>query len=151
MFTDASKTEYKSTYQFLKDISEIWDEINDKQQAELLETIAGKRGGQVLAGILNDFSSVDQALETMEGAAGSADRELGIVQDSIEFKINELKQTWVGFLQDTLQRDTLKNIVDGFTNFSEVLTNLASNFGILKTAAVGFLTVIGSQKLGYCN
>ena len=41
IFTDATKTEYKSTYQILKEISEIWDELTDKQQAELLEKLGG--------------------------------------------------------------------------------------------------------------
>lgn len=34
LFTDANKTTYKSTYQLLKDISEIYDELTDKQQAK---------------------------------------------------------------------------------------------------------------------
>lgn len=33
LFTDADKTEYKSTIQLLRDISEIYDELTDKQQA----------------------------------------------------------------------------------------------------------------------
>ena len=43
LFTDANKTEFKSTYQILKDISEIYDELDDKTQAALLEKIAGKQ------------------------------------------------------------------------------------------------------------
>lgn len=41
IFTDATKTEYKSTYQILKEISEIWDDLTDKQQADLLEKLGG--------------------------------------------------------------------------------------------------------------
>lgn len=41
LFTNASKTEYKSTYQILKEISEIYDELDDKTQAQLLEALAG--------------------------------------------------------------------------------------------------------------
>lgn len=113
-----------------------------------MEKLGGKRGAQSLAGILEDFSSVEKAMTTMENAAGSANREMGIIQESLDYKINKLKETWVGFLQETIQRDSLKNWVDGFTKASEVITNLASNFGVLKTAIVGMFTVIGSQKLG---
>ena len=35
LFTDESKTEYKSTTQLLRDISEIYDELTDKQQADI--------------------------------------------------------------------------------------------------------------------
>ena len=34
LFTDSDKTTYKSTYQILKEISEIYNELTDKQQAE---------------------------------------------------------------------------------------------------------------------
>ena len=148
LFTDATKTEFKSTYQILKEISQVWDKINDKDQAALLETLAGKRGGQVLAGILNDFSSVDEALKTMEESGGSAQRELSIVQESIDYKVNKLKETWTGFLQETVTRDFLGDWVDRFTTLSEVVTNLSSKFGILKTALIGIGTVVGSHKLG---
>lgn len=33
LFTDATKTEYKSPYQFLKDIAAVYDQISDKNQA----------------------------------------------------------------------------------------------------------------------
>lgn len=50
LFTDETKTTYKSTYEILREISSIYHDLTDKQQAALLETLAGKRGGQVLAG-----------------------------------------------------------------------------------------------------
>ena len=36
LFTDDAKTEYKSTYQLLKEISEIYNQLSDKDQAALL-------------------------------------------------------------------------------------------------------------------
>ena len=41
LFTDESKTEFKSTTQLLREISEIYDELSDKTQAQLLEKLAG--------------------------------------------------------------------------------------------------------------
>lgn len=42
LFSDKDKTTFKSTYQLLKDISEIWDELTDKEQAQLTEKLAGE-------------------------------------------------------------------------------------------------------------
>lgn len=81
LFTDATKTEYKSTYQFLKDIAAVYDQISDKNQAALLEAIGGKRGAQSLAPILSNFDEVERAMREMEGAAGSADKEMDIIRD----------------------------------------------------------------------
>ena len=47
LFTDSTKTEFKSTYQLLEEISEIYDQLSDKNQAELLEALAGKRQGRI--------------------------------------------------------------------------------------------------------
>lgn len=148
IFTDENRDTYKSTYEILKDISEVWDDLTDKQQADLLEKLGGKRGAQTIAGILADFSEVDRAMDEMENAAGSADKEMDIIRDSIEFKINTLKQTWVGILQEAINRDSFKNIIDALTDISEAIGKVTSNIGILKTAIIGISGIIGSQKLG---
>lgn len=106
-----------------------------------------KRGGQVLAGLLNDFSAVDKALNTMENAAGSADREMGIIRDSIDYKLNSLKQTWVGVFQEIISRDSLGGILDFLTAISDGLGGIISNLGILQTAAIAMGTVWGTKNL----
>ena len=58
LFSDDAKTEYKSTLELFNDISEIYHELNDKQQAGLLEALAGKRQGQIVAAILNNYEAV---------------------------------------------------------------------------------------------
>ena len=126
LFEKDDPNTYKSTYQLLKDISEIWDELTDKQQAGLLEKIAGKRGGQVVASVLNNFDAVDKALNNMENASGSADREMEVIQDSITFKINELKQVWVGVLQDMIKRDDIGELISSISNLSKGLGNAIS-------------------------
>lgn len=148
LFTDASKTEYKSTYQFLKDIAAIYDQLSDKNQAALLEAIGGKRGAQSLAPILSNFDEVERAMTEMENAAGSADREMDIIRDSLEYKINALKQEWVQTLTEITDRGDLGKFVDFLTTISEGLGDVVGNLGLVKTALIGVGTVIGSQKLG---
>ena len=38
---------YKSTYDVLKDISEVWDKLTDKERAGTLEALFGKRQANV--------------------------------------------------------------------------------------------------------
>ena len=147
LFTDETKQTYKSTYQFLKDIAAIWDRLSDRNQAGLLEAIAGKRGGQVLAGVLQDFSEVDRAMKEMEDSAGSASREMNIIRDSLEYRINALKQTWVQTLTELTDRGQIGDIIDFLTNVSEGISDIVSNLGLVKTALIGVFSVIGSRKL----
>ena len=138
LFTDASKTTYKSTYQLLKDISKVYDDLTDKQQANLLEKLAGKRGGQVLAGIIGNFSEVERAMDELEKSAGSADKEMEIIRDSFDYKLNDIKESWVGFLQDLLGRKEVKELLDALLNGSESLQKTLTTLtpiitGIVKT------------------
>lgn len=137
LFTDETKTTYKSTYQILKDISEIYNELSDADQAALLETLAGKRGGQVLAGILSDFSEVERAMENMEKAAGSADAEMSIVEESIDYKLNNLQQTWVGIIQQLIDNGMLGQLIDALTAISEVLGSIITTLGPVPSILAG--------------
>ena len=148
IFTDSTRETYKSTYQILKEISEIWDELTDKQQAQLLEKLGGKRGAQSLAGLLSDFSAVEQAMETMKNSAGSADREMGIIEQSLSYKINALKETWVGTLTDMADTSAFGNILDFLTTLSEKVGDTTSSIGLIGTAIGVGGTIWGTQHLG---
>ena len=148
IFTDESKETYKSTYQVLKEISEIWDELNDKQHAELLEKLGGKRGGQVIAGLLTNFSAAEKAMQEMENAAGAADAEMTIIQSSISYKLNALKETWTGTLQAIIDRGDLGKAVDDLTALSEALGFIISKLGLLGTVGMAIGTWASVKNVG---
>ena len=86
-------------------------------------------------------------MANMQNAAGSADQEMGIIQDSLEYKINALKQTWVGTLQEMTDRGTFGNIIDFLTQISEGLGTVVNDIGLLQTAFIGLGTYFGTTKL----
>lgn len=150
LFTDAAKTEFKSTYQLLKEISVIYDELDDKTQAQLLEVMAGKRQGQIVAATLKNFSAAEKALETMAGSQGSALAEMEVIMDSVDYKANEFKETLVGIAQDSITQDFLKTMIESGTKLLEtisdaapVLNTLLSLFGGVTKAAAGLVDTIG--------
>ena len=60
----------------------------------------------------------------MEDAAGSADREMGVIQDSLDYKLNAFKQTWIGVGQELIDRGDIGVLIDMFTKLSEVMAKL---------------------------
>lgn len=146
LFTDDTKTEYKSTYQLLEEISEIYDQLTDKQQAGLLEALAGKRNGQIVAATLKNFDAAREALDNMAKSAGNADKEMAVIQQSLEFKVNRLKETVTGVAQNLFQRDDMKAVVDGFTDVLSIVESLTDKIGLFGTtiATAGIATGIKS-------
>lgn len=76
-------------------------------------------------------------MDTMASSAGSAENEMSIATESIEFKLNALAQTWVGVAQNLFQRDDIKLVVDALTWLSEIIEEITDRAGLLGTAAIG--------------
>lgn len=151
LWTDASQTQYKPLLEYLREISEIWDEIEAKNQTKLLENLFGKRGATVGSSILLNFDQVEAALEQMEESAGSADKEMEKIRNSISYKINDLQQLWVGFIQDTFSRDAIKGAVSGLTAISEVFIKMLQTPGVNVATLAGIgaaIIKIGSASKG---
>lgn len=127
---------YRSTYDILQDIATIWDELTDKNRAQLLEVLFGKRQGQIGSAILSNFEQAQKAIETMENSAGSAEREMDKITQSLEYKLNTLQQTWVGVAQNLFQTDDLKLVVDGLIAVSNVIDRLTQSLGLFGSGAL---------------
>lgn len=89
--------------------------------------------------MLNNFSAVESSLETMKNSAGSADREMGIIEQSLEYKLNRLKETSTGVFQNLFKRGDLGVVVDSLTGILNVIDGITGAIGFLGTA----LTAIG--------
>ena len=89
----------------------------------------------------------------MEDAAGSADAEMGIIQESIDYKLNALQQTWVGTIQNIVDRGDLGKVIDGLTKLSEAIGWVIDKAGLLGTAGIGIgliQSLTGHGKIVLC-
>ena len=145
LFTDSSKQTFKSTYDLLKEISQIYSQLSDKNQAQLLEVLAGKRQGQIVASIIDNFSAAEKSMQSMANSAGNAQAEMDIAMDSIDAKANKLKQTGVTISENLLSRDNAKTVLEVANGIAEGFELATKHLGLFKTALLG-LSVVGSVK-----
>ena len=154
LFTDETKTEYKSTKQLLLDIGEVYQDLTDKEQAGLLEALAGKRQGQIVAAILNNLDTVTESINKMETDTDSASRELETALDSIEVKWGQMKETWgTGVAQNLFKRDDMKFVIDSLTKLGEAVDWLTSKLGLFGSIGLGTGLFAGIKNAGRvkCN
>ena len=142
LFEVGDSEQYCSTYDILKDIADIWNELTDKNQAQLLEALFGKQRAQVGAAILKNFKSAESAMDKMANSAGNAMQEMEKVYDSLEYKLNKFQETWVGVAQNLIDTDQFKLVVDFFNGLSDAVQVATDWLGLFGTAAV---TVLGIQ------
>lgn len=104
--------DFKSTYDILLEISKVWKDMGDVEQAALLELVAGKTRGSVVAALFQNGDVLEKAYKSATDASGSAMRELNNHLDSIQGRVdlfnNSLQTMWMNFIDD----DVVKRIVD---------------------------------------
>lgn len=147
LFTNENRDTYKSTYEILREISNIWDELTDKQQADLLDKLFGKTRAQAGASIISNFEKAEEAMQVMATSAGNADEEMEIIKNSLEYKINALKETGTGIWQNIFNREDLATAVDGLTKVFDVLDKLTSKLGMFGSFIVGGTILTGIKSL----
>lgn len=121
---------YKSTYQILKEIAEVWDNISDVSQANILEKLGGKRNANVVASIIENFDVAEEALRTSIDSIGSATEENEKYLNSIEGHLNKLKVSFENLSQSIINSDLVKGAIDFLTNISGLLNDIVNNHGL---------------------
>lgn len=148
---------FKSTYQILKEIAEVYDTLDGSAQGRIAELLGGKVGINTIQAILGNFDTAKQIVEELDTglAKGSAAKELEKSLDSVQGKLNQLKSTWQQFSNDFLGTGLIKGAVDllkGLVSTLDKLTKSAKGFGLAITAAFATLmTNRNVRKSGYGN
>lgn len=128
--------EYKSTYEILSQIADVWESMNDMDQAALLELISGKRNSSVIAAILQNPEELKAAFQDANNASGSALRENEKYLDSIQGKIDQFNNAVQTMWANTLDSKLVKDIVE----FGTWIIKTVDKIGLLNTALAGLAT-----------
>lgn len=139
---------FKSTYQILEELSNKWSDLTDIQQASITELIAGKRQGNVISSLMENFDIAEQALQTSMNSQGSAMAEHAKWMDSLQAKTQQLSAAWESLSMTFMSSDFLKGAVSGLTEFVQLLDNIIDKFGTLPTLLTGISAVRTFQGKG---
>ena len=100
--------DFKSTYDIMKEISQVYDDLSSTEQASLLETIAGKDRANDVAALLSNFETVIDMVDTAENSAGSAAEENARFVDSLQGRLNSLTSSFQVMSNSIADSDFLK-------------------------------------------
>lgn len=132
---------YKSTYEILKEIAHVWEDMSDIDQAALLELLAGKNRSNTLAAILGNVTDLEDAYESALDAEGSAmaenEKQLNSIQGRITLFKNAVQTMW----SDALDSSWIKF----FVNLGTTVVKAVDSFGLFKSVlavVVGYLLAV---------
>ena len=125
---------FKSTYDILDELSVKWKDLSDIQQASITELIAGKRQGNIVSALMNNFDLARDTLDTaLNDSDGSAERELANYQKGIQYSIDRFVASFQELSSNTIDSGAFKGIINGGTTALEVINSLVDAFGSLNS------------------
>lgn len=142
IFDDAGN--FKSTYEILQGVAKIWKDLSSTDQADLLETMAGKHRANELAAVLNNWERVEAATKSASNSTGSAMKEQEKYADSLQGRLNSLKAMWQQLSNAFINSDIAKGAITGFKDLLSIIEKIMSAIG-----GVGTAGLLGSIVLGF--
>jgi TP901 family phage tail tape measure protein len=138
---------FKSTYQIMKELSEVWKDLSDTTQANITELISGKRGGQSTSALLNNFSVAEDAMKQALNSSGSAMRENQTYMDSLQAKLNQLDSAFQKFSTDLMKSDIPKFFISLATVFVDGADSAVKFAGALPTLTAAISGVLSVMQM----
>ena len=144
IFDDAGN--FKSTYEVLQGIAGVWKELSSTDQADLLETMAGKHRANDLAAILNNWERVEAATKSASNSTGSAMEEQEKYADSLQGRLNSLQATWQQLSNTFISSGLAKGAVTIFKDLLAVIDKIISTMGGFGTVGLAGVLFAGFKK-----
>ncbi len=157
----ANPDTFKSTYQIMKEIANVWDDLTDVKRANIIELIAGKHRANVITSIVKSMKTAEDVVNVSLNSQGSAMREQEKSMNSIHAKMEQIKASvqslstsvidsgFVKFILDlgTVGVGNLQKLVDTFGTFSTILTAISTSMSLLGKSG-GFFSLLENEETG---
>lgn len=111
---------FKSTYEIIREIANVWDDLTDTSRSNVLNLLGGKRNANVISSLIQTFDDAEKAMNSAMNSFGSATIENEKYLDSINGKIAAMKASFEEMSSSILS----SNIVSAFIEIATVLENV---------------------------
>lgn len=132
----------KSTYQIMKELAAVWDDLTDITRANILEKVAGKRNANVVSSLLENFDVAEDAVKSAADSAGSALAENEKYLDSINGKVAQFQAAFEALSAAFISSDFIKGLVSVGTDALEILTKLVDILGSFPSLLATITTAV---------
>lgn len=146
----ADEDTFKSTAEIIKEIGAVWNQLSDVSQAATLEKLAGKNRASTVAGLIENYETIDKVIEAASNADNSALDENQKIIESIDGHIQQLSNRVQEFWYNLVDDSVVKNAVSALTTIVEGGTKLIDTFGTLPTLLTAIGTGLSFKNIGKC-
>ena len=130
-------------------LAEKWDTLDFETQRYIATMAAGSRQQSRFIAMMSDYERTTELVESAQNSAGASQQQFAKTMESMEAKLQKLKNAWDEFVMGLTNNEILKWGVDFLTTILEginKLTNTISGGNGLVKSLVTLMTVILALK-----
>lgn len=133
------------------EISQKWDSLDTNTQRYIATIAAGSRQQSRFIAMMADYDRTMELVEMANTSAGASQQQFEKTLDSMQSKLDRLKNAWNEFTMGLANNSVIKTLIDLLTSLLNTINKISSgvsgNNGILKSLVdIGVLA--GSLQLG---
>lgn len=106
------------------ELSKKWNTLDRNTQRYIATTAAGSRQQSRFLALMEDYDRTMELVTVAQESEGKASDQFGKYQDTLENKINKLKNSWEQLRLSFANSDTFKNAVEGLTTIVNKIESL---------------------------
>ena len=130
------------------ELSSHWNELDTMTQRYIATQAAGSRQQSRFLAMISNYNDLMETLGYATDAAGANNEQFGKTLDSLESKLNGLKNAWTEFTTGIANQTVIKGVVDILTTLLGLVNDLTSVFGSFGGAIAKTMVLWGGLKLG---
>lgn len=111
------------------DIAKKWDSLDTNTQRYIATMAAGSRQQSRFIAMMSDYERTMELVNAANNSAGASQKQFEKTTQSLEAKINRLKNSWDTFVQGLANSSFIKASVDALTLLLNVLNKITDIFG----------------------
>lgn len=144
---------YKDVYDIMQEISQVYDDLTDKEQASLLNLLGGKRNANAVQALIQQFSIAEDTMKQAANSTGSAMKENDTYMSSIQGKLDQLSSSFQNLSINLLDSNIVKFFADLAINVTDFADSLVKANALVPTliSAVSAYGTLSKKDFGKVN
>jgi TP901 family phage tail tape measure protein len=117
------------------ELSQKWNTLDTNTQRYIATIAAGSRQQSRFIAMMSDYNRTQDLVTAANNSAGASNEQFQKTMDSLQSKLEKLKNAWDTFTMGIMDSDILKVSVDILTKILETINKITEAFGPLSGAA----------------
>ncbi len=146
--TDAQGN-FRSTYDIIKDLAKVWNQLSNMDQAALAKNLAGTRQQNVFFSLIEQFQEAEGAMQSMEASTGALSDAMAVFESTTTAHLNNLKTAFLDLAHSLFESSFLQFFIDLGTHVLEgitAITQFIDKIGGMRTVIMAVVAILMIYK-----